>query len=577
MILQYRSANELWGTVLASTIVALGGRYAVISPGSRSTPLVLGLTSESRIRCIPVLDERSAGFLALGLAKATGTPVVVVTTSGTAAANLLPAVVEAKESRVPLLVLTADRPPELRECQSGQTIDQVKLFGDYPLGYQETLLPAESDLAVSCFRQVLGHAWNIVQGGVSGSGGPFHLNIPLADPLVPSKDAEMRQMEWSLPPQCPSRRTSGTVLLPRKIEGCERGLIVAGVADWTEERVQALGTLSERTGWPIIADSLSGLRERTGLNQMICGYDLILRNEAFAAQMKPDVVIQAGTLPTSKVFRQRLQEWQPELWICDPAGRNLNPLHLPAQELRAGIEALQLEGASGRGRNLSRYCQQWMRCEVWGQEQLQILLNRHPAFEGRWVSELRQMKFGKEVPVLIGNSMPVRDWEYFQGRGGQDLRTFCNRGANGIDGQLSTAVGLAEGRGRAILVTGDLSLLHDTNGFLHHARMQGELLVLLIDNQGGGIFRHLPIHGWNPPFDDFFLTPQQVDWTMLGKAYGIKMVELPQQKSWKPFLEFTGEAGIRILRWNTDSRKDAALRMAEFRTLSLSLPDSLYL
>lgn len=577
MILEYRSANELWGAVLANTIVSLGGRYAVISPGSRSTPLVLGLTGESRIRCIPVLDERSAGFLALGLAKATGTPVVVLTTSGTAAANLLPAVVEAAESRVPLLVLTADRPPELRECQSGQTIDQVKLFGDYPLGYQETMLPGESVLASSCFRQVLIHAWSVAQGDIPGSGGPFHLNVPLRDPLVPPEDAKMKQMEWRLPPQRPLHQTPGSILLPAPTGRSERGLIVAGVAVWTDERIQALHKLSERTGWPVLADSLSGLREREGLKQMICGYDLALRNEAFAERMKPEVVIQVGTLPTSKVLRQRLQEWQPELWVCDPAGRNLNPLHLPAREIRAGIERLELTGSPEHGEGISRYCRQWMDCEAWCQGQLQTLLEQHPEFEGRWVNEVGQMAFGNRVPVLIGNSMPVRDWEYFQGRGAEGIRTFCNRGANGIDGQLSTAVGLAEEHGRAILVSGDLSLLHDTNGLLHHARMQGELQVLLIDNQGGGIFRHLPIHGWNPPFDDFFLTPQQVHWSTLGKAYGIEVVDLPQQKSWKPFLEFTGEKGIRILRWSTDSRRDAALRISAFRTLSLSLPDSLYL
>lgn len=582
MILQYRSDNELWGTALASTLAGLGVRYVVISPGSRSTPLVLALTGEKPLRCISVLDERSAGFLALGIARATLEPVVVVTTSGTAVANLLPAVVEARESRVPLLLLTADRPPELRECQSGQTIDQVKIFGGYPIGYHELMLPEATSAAVSCLRQVLVHAWSVAKGKLPGMGGPYHLNIPLRDPLVPPADAAWQQMEWQPPVERVAFSTEATVELPASFWQ-KRGLIVAGASIWTPSRRAQVRELSKRLGWPVLADTLSGLRDEQDWEGLIAGYDLALRNAEFAAAMAPQVVLQIGSLPTSKVLRQRLQEWDPELWVMDPAVRNLNALHLRAQELPIGIEELKLDSISS-GQEQSEisldYLNHWSQCEAWCRENLRQLLGENPNFEARWVNELTEFLShdpGGQVPVMVGNSMPVRDWEYFRQPGVGGGVTFCNRGANGIDGQLSTAVGLAEDHGRAVLVSGDLSLLHDTNGLLHHRRMQGELLVLLIDNSGGGIFRHLPVQAVNPPFDEFFLTPQQVDWPLLAGAYGIEIQDLPVEKSWKPFLEFTGRKGIRILRWLTNSESDARLRMEAFRRLAAKLPENIYL
>ncbi len=575
LTLEYRSPNELWGKLLAEVYASMGGRYVVISPGSRSTPLVLGLTAHGELRCISVLDERSAGFLALGFARATAQPVMVVTTSGTAAANLLPAVVEARESRTPLLVVTADRPPELRYCHSGQTIDQVKLFGDYPLQYQETVLPDSDFTVVSCMRQTLVHAWQVACGALCGTGGPVHLNVPLRDPLVPTEDGEVHRCELPLPGR-PVR--AATVVTRTNIPLCDRsckGMIIAGVAHWHEEARQALRLMVSRTGWPVLVDALSGLREQLSEEEGIVAYDLALRNESWAARARPDLLVQFGALPTSKVLRQRLTEWQPRLYVCDPTGRNLNPQHLSGQTLTCFADTLDIESLPKLNEERNRELQAWVRVEEWCRAQLRQCLQDNPGFEPRWVREIRSVQ-GKAVPLLIGNSMPVRDWEYFHSTGECSLRTFCNRGANGIDGTLATAVGFAEACGRAVLVSGDLGLLHDTNGFLHHSRMRGELLVLLIDNQGGGIFQHLPIRRMNPPFHEFFLTSQQVEWKTLCRAYGVTLQELPAGQSWQKKLRFTGKPGIRVLRWSTRSDEDALLRSNTFARLAKALPSSFH-
>ncbi|MEO0852344.1 MAG: 2-succinyl-5-enolpyruvyl-6-hydroxy-3-cyclohexene-1-carboxylic-acid synthase, partial [Cyanobacteria bacterium J06648_11] len=339
----------LWASVLVETLRRLGLERVVISPGSRSTPLVFAFVQAEGIECIPILDERSASFFALGMAKRTGRPVAIACTSGTAGANMFPAAIEARESRVPLLILTADRPPELQDCHSGQTIRQAGLFGEYP-NWQATLAePSASDAMLRYLRQTAIHAW---EGSLFPVPGVVHLNIPFRDPLVPTPDPEVRARAATFDRDrffagVRSRVSSVTATVPElpltTWERCDRGLIVAGPTFPTDPEAycEAIARLSEHLGWPVLAEGLSPLRNYADLNpNLVAHYDSILRDRPLSERLQPEIVLQLGALPTSKVLRECLTIWQPLTWVVDEGDRNLDPLHGRTERLPISVELL---------------------------------------------------------------------------------------------------------------------------------------------------------------------------------------------------------------------------------------------
>lgn len=538
MTFDVRNTNTLWASVLAGTLARLGLTTAVISPGSRSTPLTVALASQPSIEAIPVLDERSAAFFALGIAKRTGLPVALVCTSGTAGANYYPAIIEARESQVPLLVFTADRPPELRDCASGQTIDQQKLFGDFPIWYTELATPAADLGLLRYLRQTLVQAWQRSRYPIPG---PVHLNCPLRDPLAPLADGSVDPLRdalgddfWAGLGDLPSMGSSPhpeekadavaavSPLLVGEGPGvrgklwdtwqtCDRGLIIAGPAQPTqpEAYAQAVAILAKALHWPVLAETLSPLRHRAKLNpNLITTYDEILRQPDWAEELRPDQVIQLGPLPTSKVLRQWLERHQPRRWVVDATGRNLDPLHGPAMTLPLTVADLARPDLSPSTVSLA-YRDLWLSLEGKVRHHLDRALSEmDDRFEGK-VPWLMGQSLPQGTPVVIANSMPIRDAEWFWPPNQRQLQIFCNRGANGIDGTLSTALGVAHRGAPTVLLTGDLALLHDTNGWLNLPRLRGHLTVVLINNQGGGIFELLPIAEFNPPFEDFCHPPNR--------------------------------------------------------------------
>ncbi|WP_035994436.1 2-succinyl-5-enolpyruvyl-6-hydroxy-3-cyclohexene-1-carboxylic-acid synthase [Leptolyngbya sp. KIOST-1] len=585
MTFDFRNTNTLWASVLVATLVRLGLETAVISPGSRSAPLTLALAQHPDVEVVPVLDERSAAFFALGVARRTGLPVALVCTSGTAGANYYPAVIEAKESRIPLLLLTADRPPELRDCASGQTIDQQRLFGSFPNWYAELAVPVATEPMLRYLRQTLGQAWGRSLYPVPG---PVHLNCPLRDPLAPMADDSavgLKQVldEGFLATVAAPARTAGeySLAVTPLLEiwrTCDRGLIVAGPAQPVEPLAycKAVAALAAYLGWPVLAEGLSPLRQAALLNPyLVSTYDLALGEPEGVAQaaqaLVPEQVIQMGPLPTSKRLREWLQTTQPRRWVIDPLGANLDPLHGPAtavplapENLGSAIATLQPRPPKWSTDQGSPYLQQWLTLERRLRHHLDTALGGlEESFEGK-VPWLLARCLPSGTPLVIANSMPIRDVEWFWPPGDRALRPYCNRGANGIDGTLSTALGIAHGGPPTVLLTGDLALLHDTNGWLSLPRLRGHLSVVVINNRGGGIFERLPIATASAPgdtwFEDCFTTPQTVDLSRLCAAYGVNYERVFTWSQLEASLSTLPERGARLLEVQCDRKQSNHIR-----------------
>ena len=338
--LDYRNTNSLWGSVFAETLYRLGLRHAVISPGSRSTALTMALVRHPGIESIPVLDERSAAFFALGLAKRGSRPVALVCTSSTAETNYLPAIIEAQESGVPLLAITADRPPEMRECRSGQTIDQQKLFGHHVNFFHELSVPVADLPMLRYLRQTLMHAWERTQWP---DGGPVHLNAPFRDPLPPIQDgttkrlkAILRETEFFAAVVPPARTTAHLELTG--FPAAKRGVLIVGAGNEgnSPEEITAIAGLAQGLGWPVLADGLSGLRGTAGqFPALITRYDSILRSEKAGNRLKPEIVLCIGGWPTSKSLRAWLQKHEPDVWLISERVQNLDALHLSPRDICA--------------------------------------------------------------------------------------------------------------------------------------------------------------------------------------------------------------------------------------------------
>lgn len=560
----FRNTNSLWCSVLVETLAHCGVREAVLSPGSRSTPLTFAFVAHADIETIPVLDERSAAFFALGLAKQHRRPVVLICTSGTAGANYFPAVIEAQESNVPLIVITADRPPEMRECASGQTIDQLRLFGSHVNWFHELAVPEASLGLLRYLRQTVAHA---VERSLLPSAGPVHLNAPFRDPLPPIPNDSAKPLEGQLNADFfdhlgPTLRPSpGGVLWQRPTT--TRGLIIAG-ADTTADPkayTESVLRLAESLGWPVLADALSPLRHYTAAGGLVqAGYDAILRSARLARELTPRTVLCLGGWPTSKVLRAWLEQSGAEIALVSPHVANRDALHGRTRHIVASAEQLAPVAPAPKDQ---AYSTLWQAAEAQVQRTFDELLAVSDLVEPRATRELAEL-LPPGTPVFVASSMPVRDIEYFWPVNSRGVRLFFNRGANGIDGTLSTAFGVAHGGAPAVLLTGDLALLHDTNGFLHQAKFRGSLTIILINNRGGGIFQHLPVAQFDPPFEDYFATPQEVDFGRLCGAYGVEHREVKDWAHFRTLVQSLEVNGVRVLELKTDRKRDAAFRKTLF-------------
>jgi 2-succinyl-5-enolpyruvyl-6-hydroxy-3-cyclohexene-1-carboxylate synthase len=566
MSLDFRNINTLWASILAETLQRLGLTQAVICPGSRSTPLTIAFAQHPLVEAIPILDERSAAFFALGLAKRQGLPVALICTSGTAGANFYPAVIEAKESRIPLLILTADRPPELRHCHAGQTIDQVKLYGHYPNWQAELAVPEAKLELLSYLRQTLIHAWERSLFPVPGV---VHLNLPFREPLAPLPQPEIQNLEnqWQsedffahIYPHFPIYSRSDPYISPSPTT---RGIIIAGVAHAQnpETYCQAIAYLSQLFNYPVLTEALSPVRNYQEINPyLICSYDLILRNPILADKLAPDLVIQLGELPTSKELRTWLEVTQPQRWIIDPSGENLDALQGKSIHVRTSLETwVKTLASNATSVELVQqdYLDFWCEIEEKMRYNIDITMESLETLQEGKIPWLLSQYLPPKTPVFIANSMPVRDAEIFWKSNNLKITPYFSRGANGIDGTLSTALGIAHQNQSSVLLTGDLALLHDTNGFLIAPKFKGHLTIILINNNGGGIFEMLPIAEFEPPFEDFFATPQLVNFNNLCLVYPLEYKSIQTWSQLIKSLNPLPTTGIRVLEVKTNRKSDA--------------------
>ena len=584
MAVDPRNTNTLWASVLVETLARLGLDLAVICPGSRSAPLAVAFAQQEQIEAISILDERSAAFFALGHGKRTHKPVALICTSGTAGANFYPAIIEAHESRVPLLVLTADRPPELRHCQAGQAIDQQKLYGNYTSWYSELALPELSLNQLRYLRQTLVYGWERTGFPVPGV---VHLNCPFREPLAPEPQPQTQEFVrmlgdgiWdeffaAVIPERPAIPRPSGESLDRAFAAwfkSDRGLIVAGVAQPHNPKrySERVAQLAKTIGFPVFAEALSPLRHWASLNpQLVVGYDLLLRHPEIAAKFQPDLVLQLGDLPTSKVLRQWLQQLNALTWVLDPGDRNLDPLHGRTVHLRLDIERLPIPDPVVPP-SPSQFCQQWCDADAKLARALSSKMSDTRQLREAQLPWLLSHSLPSQRQVMVANSTPVRDMEWFWQPSDRQTQVFCNRGANGIDGTLSTAIGLAYEGKPTVLISGDLAFLHDTNGLLLAQQLKGHghLTVVLINNQGGGIFELLPIAQFNPPFQEFFSTPQQVNLEKLCAAYEIAYSQIKSGGDLKDALHQFPQPGVRVLELKSDRSQDHAWRSQLFSLAS---------
>jgi len=510
-------ANQLFGGLVIQALRLLGVEHYVVSPGSRSTPLSLGVAALGKESSTVCIDERSAAFHALGRIKATRQPVALICTSGTAGAHYLPAVIEARESSLPLLILTADRPPELHHCHAGQTVEQHSLYGHYPVFQGELPLPEMSHILMRQVRELCRRAVENMMGWPMG---PVHLNCPFREPFFTESgescaSTEIEKVLEGLVPVEPAISLSGgEICLP------SRTLILAGPRPWKdpEGEISEILSLSAKQGWPILADGVSPLRYgKKGEASLVTRYDQIVRDDAAWESLKPDGVLLWGEPPTSKILRERLSSLDVPGIQIGTGKMGMNPFHGKIQWMGGSVNGLTFPDVSKD----SAYSDQWGAAEENANARLDTAFQSlHPLFEGdvhRFLCKVLQ----KGSQVFYTSSLAVRDVEWFAPSRTESLSPFSQRGANGIDWTVSLARGIARGSGKPVyLVSGDLAFLHDSNGLLGSRGQEPGVFVVLINNSGGGIFELLPVARKTEHFESVFATPQDVDFGKLVEAHG---------------------------------------------------------
>jgi 2-succinyl-5-enolpyruvyl-6-hydroxy-3-cyclohexene-1-carboxylate synthase len=500
--LTYPNPSTALATVVVDELARNGVTRGVASPGSRSAALAMALETDGRMNLTIALDERAGGFFALGLGKL-GIPAVVLTTSGTAAANLFPAVIEAEASGVPLLLLTADRPPELRQAGANQTIDQVKLFGDHVRWFCELGPGADHPTEAPHWRSSISRAVAVARGGDGGRPGPVHLNLPFREPLVPvSDDGRSRADEYRSPTAgredgSPWTEFQPAASSPVEIEVSGRVAVVLG-----DEGSPTLASEALTAGAVVIAEGHSGGR----IPGTVSTSHHLLASPELAADTLPDVVVRVGRTGLSPNLAR---------WLAGCPQQVVVSRGFPDPQRTAGrwVPAVRFRpGAPDEG-----WAHRWAEAEASARAVIDELLDsRLEVSEPRLARDVAAAVPAGGV-LVVGSSMPVRDLDWFMAPRG-DLQVVANRGASGIDGLLATGAGVASSGRATTVLTGDLGLLHDFNGLLMDPRP--DLTVVVASNNGGAIFSFLPQAAYPETFQRLFATPHHVSLQALAAAIG---------------------------------------------------------
>ena len=549
---------------LVDEFYQLGVRHAVFSPGSRSTTMAMLFKEHEGFETYMNIDERSASFMALGIAKAHKEPTVLVCTSGSAVAHYLPAILEAQYTGIPLVVLSADRPHTLLHVGAPQTVDQHKIFGTAVNYFEELAVPQESHY-YTYPRQVARKAY---MKAMDTKKGPVHINVPLFEPLVPElsrnhfeagrSSFKVVKPNYSSVFGCDNRNklphinnaidiahgNDGTNEINDLLKRYERILILAGPQiDIDEaETIRSFGAALQA---PILADPLSNVRGCGTSKVVISTYDALLAGQALWHELKPDCVIQFGQIVVSKRVQQMIASWTDVEYIeVNPTMDSMNPTGKTTMHVKASIDVFT--HLYGKNNNSDTYLNIWRRLDQAGKKQLSLAIDEPHCFEGRTIREL-QKQIPEDGQIFVANSMTIRDFDYFWFSGESKAVLYGNRGVNGIDGTISTALGLAVNGRPTYLVTGDLSLFHDLNGLAVAKTHNLNLTIILHNNDGGGIFEYLPQKG-TKHFDYLFSTSQGLDYSGAAKLYGCGYTKISSPNELSSVLAKIGqESGVHII------------------------------
>ena len=567
-------------------MVRAGMQDVVICPGSRSTPLALALRAHPGMRVRVLLDERAAGFFALGLARASRRAAGVLVTSGTAAANLLPAAVEATLGRVPLVLLTADRPPELRDRGAPQAIDQARLFGVHAKWFSELPLLDGTPETRRHVRAVAGRA---VATALAGPAGAVHLNIPFREPLIPDGDLRPPAPDDAAPTRPFTDVLAGprilaaaaVVDLADRVAGARHGLIIAGPQD-DPALPAALARLADATGFPILADPLSGVRcGPHDRSHVVARGDLVCRPGPWRDAHAPDLVIRFGATPTSRPILALVADAAPEQVVVDGDEGYREPALLPttfvhadaaitADALADALAGRSAPGAPADAPSRSSWADAWMVADRAADGALRAWLSgvesRGEAFEGAPFAHLGDLLPDGAI-LWAGSSMPVRDLDAWLPGSARAIRPLANRGANGIDGVVSSALGAAAaGAGRVALVVGDLSFLHDLNALAAAKLHSLSATIVLLNNDGGGIFSFLPQASADAPgvglpahYEELFGTPHGIDLAPVVGSLGGVHRPVTAGGLRAALVESLAASGVTVLELRTERARNVEL------------------
>lgn len=561
--------NTLWANIFVDELARAGLQRVCIAPGSRSTPLTLAFASHPEITVYSLLDERGAAFFGLGLALASEKPVALVCTSGTATANFYPAIIEAHQAQVPLLILTTDRPHELRHSGANQTIDQVKMYGDYARWFVD-VAPPEANPAPATIRYLRSLACRAVATAAGSPPGPVHLNFPFRKPLEPtpvSGDAPNTSCSASdliafdgRPEQLPFTRITRSDCLPslgqldtliEALQNADRGLIICGPRCPGGRFAQAVTRLAQASGYPILADALSGVRfgphisEANGL--ILSGYETFLQADVVAEWEAPELILRFGAAPISQALGDYLSAatasrqiaisesgaWQDEAHI-------LSDLIWADPEATCRLAAERIAASRVKSRD-THWATGFQHADKQAHQMFEAARTEQ-FFEGALLADV-VAAMPAESLLFVASSLPVRHLDQFSASRTAALRVFANRGVSGIDGTIASALGAAAATGLpVVLVTGDLAFYHDMNSLLALQRCQVKATIVVINNNGGGIFHRLPVAKFDPPFTNLFVTPHGLTFEPVARMFGAGYTAAKTQDEFRQALAAALEA-----------------------------------
>ena len=568
--------NIIWSTAFVNELAANGLKFACISPGSRNTPLTLAFAKNKKIEKYVLIDERSSAFFALGLAKVKNEPVVLVSTSGTATAELYPAIIEAYKQRIPLIVCTADRAPGFFERGANQTINQQNIYANHIRFFWDMGMPQINAVKIKNVRKI---AHKSIDISLYRNPGPIHLNFPFNKPFEP--DAFTHQISNVINDIAQNKKSIiGSFAKNQEdfisykklfhnlivtLNNFEKGIIIVGPENYMDGFHKKIVQLSEKLNYPVLADGASQLRFHThSKKNIITNYDAFLRSEKFFKKHKPGIILHFGRTVTSKGLEYYLAKIKCQKYLINEFGDIFDPSNNTTASLKylPSMFCDEIINRLNKKHTESKWLNSFIRADIITEKiKNKIISKAKFPIESRVITEVIDL-IPEGSNIMLSNSTPIRDFDYFASNTNKKITVFNNRGASGVDGIISTAMGITKrSKKPTVLIIGDIAFYYDLNGLLQTKKNSTPLTIILINNNGGGIFRILPISKYKNVFEKYFLTPHNLNFAELTKGFGVKHTLI---KKWSHFRNSFNTAirnkNIQVLELKTDSIQSLKIR-----------------